>query len=65
MHMAVLEQSLHTVFINPVIYIDYGALLANLESDVLNPLFLYVCVHCSPLLVHFLNREPLHKLHCD
>ena len=31
MHMAVLERSLNTVFINSVIYI-----MANLESDVLN-----------------------------
>ena len=35
--MAVLERNLNTVFIISVIYIDYGALLANLESDVLNP----------------------------
>ena len=35
--MAVLERNLNTVFINSVIYIDNSALLANLESDVLNP----------------------------
>ena len=37
MHMAVLERSLNTVFVNSAIYIDYGVFLANLESDVLNP----------------------------
>ena len=45
MHMAVLEQSPNTVFINSVIYIDCRALLANLECDVLNPLVL-IC-ECS------------------